>query len=284
MGTAFIGFGEAAQAFAGAGGWRGRPNAAFDIRVGEPVLADAAGACGVVLAAALADALAGADVVFSLVTAGQALAAARAAAPGLQPGGLYVDGNSVAPQTKRLAAAAIEGAGACYVDAAIMAPVLPTRLGVPLLVSGPHAEAAADTLTALGFTRCAVLAGPVGHASAVKMVRSVLVKGLEALTAECALAAEAAGVRDAVFASLDASWAERPWAERADYHLERMLTHGARRAEEMAEVAATLDALGVGAGMTRAAADWQRALGGRPAPEGLEAKLSALRVPGTAAA
>ncbi|MFL9841526.1 DUF1932 domain-containing protein [Sphingomonas sp. ST-64] len=274
--TSLVGFGEAGQAFS-------RPGvAAFDIKTDDAAtrptkIADFERA-GVRWSATPAGALAQADLALCLVTADQALAAAQRCAPLLKSGALWLDMNSVAPGTKRRAAVAVEAAGARYVDVAVMAPVLPARLAVPLLVAGPHADAAADALRAYGFTRVTVAGPQVGDASAIKMIRSVMVKGLEALTAECVLAAERAGVREAVLASLDASWKEQSWTERADYNLDRMLAHGTRRAAEMEEVAKTLAELGVDPAVTRGTIQRQRALGalGVAPPAGLTAKLAAI--------
>ncbi|HEU0045426.1 NAD(P)-dependent oxidoreductase [Sphingomonas sp.] len=280
--AAFIGFGEAASAFAGAAGWRG-PARAFDLKLIEPGTRDAivaaAAAARVAVVGSGAEAVAGAALVLSLVTADQALAAAVATAPHLAPGALYCDMNSVAPDTKRQAAALIEGAGGAYVDVAVMAPVHPSQLAVPLLVAGPHAPRAVDELSARGFSAVRALNGPVGTASAIKMIRSVVVKGIEALTAECLLAADAAGVLGEVLASLDASERAMPWDARADYNLDRMMAHGRRRADEMDEVVKTLDALGTGTAMARGTADRQRAIGALrlSPPPGLDAKLAALR-------
>src|SRR5690606_11498719 len=127
------------------------------------------------------------------------------------------------------AAQIIEAAGGRYVDVAVMAPV-EQGLAVPLLLSGPHAAAAVPLLKALGFTNLRVVGGEVGRASAIKMIRSVMIKGLEALSWECAAAAEAAGVYDEITASLDASEKPVGWAQRFAYNRERMETHGARRA------------------------------------------------------
>ncbi|MBN2972776.1 NAD(P)-dependent oxidoreductase [Roseomonas aeriglobus] len=272
----FIGFGEAGQAFARSGA------RAFDRKTADPATAAAKHAdyhaAGVTGCATAAEALDGTDAAVSLVTADQALAAARTAAALLAPGALWLDMNSVAPGTKRAAAEAVEAAGGRYVDVAVMSPVLPGRLGVPLLVAGPHAQAAVAVLEAHGFTEVA-LAGPtVGDASAIKMIRSVMVKGIEALSAECILAAHRAGVADAVLASLDASWKPQGWSARVDYNLDRMMAHGLRRAAEMEEVAATLEALGVEPAMTRGTIRRQRAIGdlSLPAPDGLAAKLAAL--------
>ncbi len=274
--TSLLGFGEAGQAFAQPG------VAAFDIATENvqtrPLKITEFEAAEIRWSATPAGALARADLVLCLVTADQALAAAQRCAPLLRPGALWLDMNSVAPGTKRDAAQVIEAAGGRYVDVAVMAPVLPARLAVPLLVAGPHAEAAADALRAYGFTKIAVSGSKIGDASAIKMIRSVMIKGLEALTAECVLAAERAGVREAVLASLDASWKEQSWAARADYNLDRMLAHGTRRAAEMEEVAKTLSDLGVDPAMTRGTIQRQREMGalGVAPPLGLDAKLATL--------
>jgi 3-hydroxyisobutyrate dehydrogenase-like beta-hydroxyacid dehydrogenase len=267
---ASIGFGEAGQAFA-------RPGVRAYDRKGAAI-GDAYGATGVIGCETPAEALADADAVFSLVTADQALPAARAYATLLAPGALWLDMNSVAPDTKRAAAQAIATAGGRYVDVAVMAPVLPARLAAPLLLAGPHAAEAEAVLRGHGFTNVAIVGPAIGAASSIKMIRSVMVKGLEALTAECALAAERAGVLEPVIASLDASWKPQGWETRIDYNLDRMMAHGLRRAAEMEEVAVTLAALGVDPAMTRGTIERQRTLGnlGLTPPAGLTAKLAAL--------
>ena len=281
-----IGFGEAGLAFASAGSWAARAHV-FDRKTDDAAERDrmiATYADAHVLGARfLEDALSGVGLVISLVTADQALAVAQAAADELAPGTIYCDMNSVAPQTKQAAAKAIEAAGSHYVDVAVMAPVDPARLSVPLLLSGGQAEAARARLGMLGFANMRIAGDTVGRASAIKMIRSVMVKGIEALTAECMLAAEAAGVREEVLASLDASEKAKPWEDRADYSLDRMLVHGLRRAAEMEEVVKTLDALGTGAAMTRETVERQRAIGAlgvKLVPEGLSGKLAAIRLHG----
>lgn len=277
---AWIGFGEAGAAFAG--GLRLTHSRGFDRKIEDGVtraakLADFAH-CNVVASASARDAVSGADIVFSLVTADQALAAAQAASPYLRTGACWFDMNSVAPDTKRAAAQIIAGGGGRYVDVAVMSPVLPQRNAVPLLVSCDDADSAADQLRAIGLSRVTAMAGGIGAASSVKMIRSVMVKGIEALSAECVLAADAAGVAEAVIASLDASWPGSDWRSRCDYNLDRMMVHGLRRAAEMEEVVATLDALGTGALMTRGTVERQRAIGrlGLAPPGGLDAKLRTL--------
>jgi 3-hydroxyisobutyrate dehydrogenase-like beta-hydroxyacid dehydrogenase len=263
---ALIGFGEAAGAFlAGWGiGGSGRVRT-FDVKSLDPADAPAIAArgrdAGAIVCASPAEALAGAALAFSLVTADQALSAAEAAAPHLAGGTLWLDGNSCSPGAKRAAAAVVEAAGAAYVDMAIMAPVHPGRHETPVLLAGPAAEAAAARIAALGMRPA--IAGPRGgHASTIKMLRSVMVKGIEALTAEALLAARRAGVEGAVLASLQASDPGFDWTARSAYNLERMMAHGVRRAAEMREVAATLRELGLPDRLAAATADWQAEIGG----------------------
>ncbi len=261
---ALIGFGEAAEAFLSGWARDGAAARAFDLKLLQPEQAPAmARRCRTAGAEAMSGpgpALAGATLAFSLVTADQALAAAEAAAPHLAPEALWLDGNSCSPSTKRAAAAVIEAAGGRYVDMAIMAPVAARRARTPVLLAGPAAEAAAGRLAALGM-RPAVAGARVGDASTIKMLRSVMVKGLEALTAECLLAARRAGVEDAVLASLQASDPGFDWTRRAAYNLERMMLHGTRRAAEMREVAATLRELGLPDRLSEATAAWQAEIG-----------------------
>lgn len=280
---AFVGFGEAAQAFVE--GWGETPPArltGYDRKIDAPESRDGKraefAARRVACLDSCAEAVAGADIVISLVTADQALPAAREAARALRPGATFFDLNSVSPATKGAAAAAIAQAGGAYVDVAVAAPVRPALLKVPMLASADwDAEAAVAQLLALGFNARRVDGG-VGRASAIKMIRSIMIKGMEALTAECLLSAYAAGVEGEVLASLEGSFPGSDWASRADYNLDRMLVHGLRRAAEMAESSDTVRDLGLGGGMAAAAADWQRRVGelALPPPDTLEAKARAI--------
>jgi 3-hydroxyisobutyrate dehydrogenase-like beta-hydroxyacid dehydrogenase len=254
--VALVGFGEAAETFAKARGWRGETRAWDVLPERRALMAPIEVETG----ETAAEALANRAFLLSLVTADQALDAACSYAQLLPEGALWCDMNSVSPDTKRQAATVIEAVGGRYVDVAVMAPV-DKGLGVPLLISGPHALAAQPLLEALGFTDVRVVGEEVGRASAIKMIRSVMVKGIEALSDECVAAAEAAGVLDEVVASLDASEKRAGWAERFAYNRERMAAHGLRRAAEMKEVAATLRGLGVEPVMSEGTVKRQRAAG-----------------------
>ena len=251
--VALIGFGEAGETFAASTSWRGHARG-WDIL---PERRSAMAQWGVETAANAAEALADCAIALSLVSADAALDAAREYAPLLPKGAFWCDMNSVAPDTKRGAAACIGETGGRYVDVAVMAPV-EAALAVPLLLSGPHAADVAPLLGELGFSNIRLAGSEIGRASAIKMIRSVIVKGIEALSEECASAAEAAGVFDEVMASLDASEKRVAWAERVAYNRERMQRHGLRRAAEMEESAKTLLGLGVEPIMTRGTVERQR--------------------------
>ncbi len=266
---AFLGFGEAAQAFLK--GWRTQPAfaarvVAYDVKTdsSDPRVRDAKradySAAKVEDGRSAPGALAGAGLVFSVVTADQAEAAALAALPGLARGAFFFDCNSCAPQTKARSAAQVEAAGGRYVDTAVMSPVHPRLHRSPLLLSGPHAEAAAAALRSLDMAP-KLHQGPVGSSSSVKMIRSVMIKGLEALACECALAGRAAGVDEVVLASLDETFPVFDWKTRVAYMMERVTTHGVRRAAEMREVALTVDGLGLDGAMSRGAVAWQQRIG-----------------------
>ena len=180
---AFIGFGEAGQALASGLQEAGITNeAAWDILFPEPEgerLRQAAARLHVRQAASAADALADADIVIAAVTAASSLEAARAAKPHLRADQFYLDINSVSPGRKQETARLLEGA-ARYVDVAVMAPVNPARHKTPMLLAGDNAEDLEPMLRGLQMNTA--IAGPeIGSAAAIKMVRSVMIKGLEAL-------------------------------------------------------------------------------------------------------
>ena len=211
---------------------------------------------GVEPAASTATAVAKADLVVCAVTADQTSAAAQSAAAALRPGAFYVDVNSASPQTKCDCAARIEAAGGRYVEMAVMTSVPPHGIRVPMLSGGPHAAAAAPLLAALGF--CVEPASDrYGVASAIKMCRSVVIKGMEAIVIESFLSARRYGVERQVLSSLAETFPGLDWEKSGDYFFQRVVAHGRRRAEEMREAAATVREIGLEPLMASAIADRQ---------------------------
>lgn len=265
MRIAFIGFGEAGRAFADSLRQTGCDDfAAYDILFnaegrGGPT-ARAAQERGVAVTPSPADAVAGAEWIVSAVTASSSLEAARAAAPHLQAGQVFIDINSVSPGTKRATAEAVTTRGAEYLDMAVMGPVHPRGHRTPVLIAGPEAEALHTALAAQGFNAEAV--GPAaGQATAIKMVRSVFMKGLEAAMVEMLLAARRAGCLERVVGSLRDTYPGLDWDSFPRYELERVTRHGIRRAAEMRESAATLEELGLSGSFASAVAGTQQRIG-----------------------
>jgi 3-hydroxyisobutyrate dehydrogenase-like beta-hydroxyacid dehydrogenase len=259
----FIGFGEAGQAIAAGLRDQGVERiAAWDILFPEAEgekLKAAAAAISVRCASSAADAVRAADIIVSAVTAAASVEAAQSVKPHLAGTPFFLDVNSVSPNRKQETAKLLGGA-ARYVDVAVIAPIYPARHRTPLLLAGPHAQAVAPALAALDM-RAALAGAEVGAAAAIKMIRSVILKGIEALTLECFLAAARAGVVDEVAGSLKNNYPGLDWAKIIPYNLERMASHGERRAAEMEEVAATLRELGVEPLMTHATVQRQREMG-----------------------
>jgi len=261
--VSFIGFGEAGQAIASGLRESGIERiAAWDILFPESAgtkLKAAGEKFGVRLASSAADAVAQTDMIISAVTAASSLDAARSVAPHLSGNPYYLDINSVSPGRKQEAAKLLDEK-ARYVDVAVIAPIHPKRHRTPLLISGPHAETISPLLREMEM-QLSVVGDAVGGAAAIKMIRSVMIKGIEALTLECFLAAERAGVLEEVTASLKNNYPGLDWAQMSEYNLERMASHGERRAAEMEESAATLRELGLDPLMVEATVMRQREMG-----------------------
>jgi 3-hydroxyisobutyrate dehydrogenase-like beta-hydroxyacid dehydrogenase len=215
---------------------------------------------GARLASSAADAVAHSDIIVSAVTAASSLEAAQSVAPHIAGNPYYLDINSVSPGRKQATARLLDGT-ARYVDVAILAPIHPKRHQTPLLLAGPHAQAVMPLLVDELEMRGTIASDEVGAAAALKMIRSVMIKGIEALTAECFLAAQRAGIAQEVAASLHNNYPTLDWDKVIAYNLERMASHGIRRADEMEQVAVTLVELGIDPLMANATVARQREMG-----------------------
>jgi 3-hydroxyisobutyrate dehydrogenase-like beta-hydroxyacid dehydrogenase len=259
-----IGFGEA-------GAILGQDLAALDVKIfaydrllGDPnklvQLQEKARRCGVHLCETVAQAISLGEWVISAVTADNALEVALSAAPLMRRGQLFIDINSVAPSTKRAAATAMLKYGVGYIDAAVMAPVPPQRLKTPILLGGEHASLVAEQLGRHGMN-VRVVADVIGVASAIKMCRSIMIKGLESLTTECLSTARQYNAEDEVLASLHQSFPQMGWDGALPHYLiSRVAEHGRRRSEEMKEVAKTARDVDVVPNMSQAIVNAQQGL------------------------
>ena len=249
MKITLIGYGEVGRILAEDLAPLGHSITIYDLKLdgdaGDPLRVHAT-RLGATLAASHAAAATGAGLVISAVTASQAVRVAQACVPGLAPGAFFLDVNSASPGAKIRAAGFVDAAGGRYVEGAVMTSVPPYRIKVPLLLGGPNAAALKPLLDDLGFA-ASVASDKLGVASATKMCRSVMIKGLEAMVIESFTAARAYGVEDAVLASLKETFPGVDWEKQGAYFFQRVIEHGRRRSEEVGEVAQTVREIGLGA-------------------------------------
>jgi 3-hydroxyisobutyrate dehydrogenase-like beta-hydroxyacid dehydrogenase len=261
LSATLIGFGEAGSILsAGLVKAGAQSVAVYDIKFNGAdgaAMIDRATAAGVHPTRSAAEAAAGAEIIIAAVTASSSIEAARTAAGYIKPNQFYLDINSVSPKAKRAAAEIIDSAGGRFVDVAVMAPVPPYGIKVPMAVGGKWGQAVADRLMPFGF-RIEVFEREIGYVSAMKMCRSVMIKGIESLIVEAMTAACAYGVEDQVIPSLDEYFKGKDWRWQAEYMFGRVVEHGKRRAAEMREAAKTVAEIGLEPLMTAATAERQQ--------------------------
>ncbi len=247
MNIALIGYGEVGRILAEDLVPQGHNVTAYDLKLDNEAgnaLREHAAKANVALAASHVAATRGAHLVLSAVTASQAVAVAQAVAPAIEKGAFFLDFNSASPGAKIRAAEIVDAAGGRYVEGAVMTSIPPYRIKVPLLLGGPHAAALEPVLKPLGFAP-QVSSEQLGVASATKMCRSVMIKGLEAMVIESFTTARHYGVEDAVIASLHETFPGIDWEQQAAYFFQRVIEHGRRRSEEVREVAVTVREAGL---------------------------------------
>jgi len=242
-----IGFGEAGSSIAAGLVGAGASVTAFDMRLTQPVgerLRQQAAQAGVTLVDAAAEVAAAAEIVLSLVTAQAAEPVARSLVDHLGDRHLVVDLNSTSPGLARRVGEIVAPSGAGFVDVSIMAAVPPNGHRVEMLASGPEAARFAAAGTPLGM-KIEVIGDEIGAASAVKMLRSLLVKGLEVLLLDSCLAARRYGATERVLQSMNGGLPMHDWEALATYLLGRTAVHAERRGHELEEAAVTLEELGM---------------------------------------
>lgn len=274
-----LGFGEVGQILAADFQAAGVTHiSAFDVLFedADSQCARAAATAGVRVAASAHEAVADADLIVSAVTAAQDFAAARSAASGVKRAAYFLDVNSVSPGVKTQVAELLDSSGARYVEAAIMSPISPKRIASPMLFGGRHARSFLPLAQALGFSGAQVFSDDVGRASAAKMCRSVVIKGMEALLTESLLTARHHGVESVILDSMRNLFPGADWPALARYMISRSLLHGRRRAEEMREVARTVSEAGLHPHMSAACVqrqDWAAGFREQASIEELEKML-----------
>jgi len=258
-----VGHGEVGKTFTS--GLKDKPGVsamgAWDLKFADPATRaaelDACARHGVTAHGSMKELCENSDLVISAVTASNTLAVAQEAAQFIQAGSVFLDLNSASPGTKQQAAALIDARGADYVEAGVMTSVPPYGIKVPMLLGGRQSKPLAALLLSWGMDASAV-SDELGVASAIKMCRSVMIKGLEALVIESYSTARKYGVEDYVLPTLQETFPSIDWQQQGAYFFSRVVQHGKRRAEEMREAANTVREAGFDPLMASAIADKQQ--------------------------
>ena len=265
---AFIGFGEAgsnvSEGLLEAGVERIK---AYDILFDQEIerfrLHELANKIGVEPCNSIADAISDVDIVFSTVTCSACLDVAEEAAKHLHPQQYFLDFNSISPGKKRKVRDLIKVSGARFVEGSVMSNVPGKRHTVPMFIGGDGGEAFVRMVQPYGMD-VKFIQEEVGQASACKMVRSITMKGIEALYLECMQAARHFNIEDEVLDSIIESMKGMNWREKCNFNMPRTIVHAQRRSDEMENVAETLDEIGHTPRMAKATADtlrWCASLG-----------------------
>ena len=264
MKIGFIGFGAAACSLALGLGSEGihemlayRPGAGDTEK--DRLRVRNAQAAGVRLVSDLAELAGDSDIIFSAVPPTFSLAAAREARDHLSGRQIYVDITATTPALKKEIWAELKGSGVRFVDAAVLGGLPKEKHRVPIAASGNGAEAFRELFTPFNM-QISIVGEEPGAASAIKLIRSIFMKGISTLMLETLEAADHYGVSGEVTASLAASMDSAPFLD----HLDRLVTgsaiHCKRRADELEGSIAMLEEAGLDSAMTRAARDRLRGL------------------------
>lgn len=191
-----------------------------------------------------------ADVIMSLTPGALALTALRSVRRYLTDSHIYVDATTNSAKTMERGAKLL-GTRANFVDAAIMGALPLSGLKVLIVVSGSQAHAFRGLLAPYGMNVKVVGEKP-GAASAMKLIRSVCMKGIAAMLIESLEAAERVGLLHDAADDLARSIDEVPFAQTIKRFVCGSAVHAERRVHEMTEAMELLKSLGSSTSMTRA--------------------------------
>lgn len=194
------------------------------------------------------------EIILSVTPGEASIESAEAFAPHVTAKHVFVDLASATPKIKRSAGQALRDAGANFADASIMGTPHADGHRLPILASGPAAEEFRDVMSPWGL-KIELISGELGAASGIKIMRSVIAKGLEALLVECVLGARRYAIDEAVLHSFGRFMDSRPFEEIANFFLVSDVIHAERRAQEARMSVNALEEAGVDAIMTRATAE-----------------------------
>ncbi len=244
---AFIGLGDVGSRYSSGISDNGADVKGFDLRFGQPVFKEYEERItehGVAMAKDQRDVIEGSDIILVPTSCAETVNCAKMYAPYLKAGQIYVDYNSSVPPVKKAAQAIIEATGADFVDAVTMQSPLQYWHKNPCFMSGKRAKEVVDYLNGFDM-RLGYVGDQVGQASALKVLRSIFTKGLEAILIECLASAKAYGVMDEVFASICDMMDGTPSVDQLAMMVRTDVLHAKRRGEEIGAISDMLKEAGM---------------------------------------
>lgn len=240
----FIGFGEAAFLISkGLKGEGVKEIIAYDVNAKNPkiggLIRSRADKLSIQLTGSLSELLSKSRLIICATSAKYALQIAKECLPFLTTDHLYVDINATSPMVKEEMGELLAKASVKFVDAAVVESIPKFEHKVPMFASGSGVNDF-QKLAALNGLNVVSTGDRAGSASAIKMARSVFMKGFTMLLLETLSLAERYEVTDLILESLDGSITTKSLRSSADLLLTRTANHAERRVAEMDEVIKTL--------------------------------------------
>lgn len=233
----FIGFGEAAYCISiGLRDEGIRDIIAYDVmmthsEIGKVIEGRAAKA-GVALLASSAEVVKQADILFVAVPSSYAMDVCNEIYDYLKADQIYADVSASTPVVKEQVWNRIKDTGVLFADAAMLGSLPLDKHKVPIMASGNGAAALHELMTPYGM-KITCASEKAGDASAIKLIRSIFMKGLAGLMLEMLEASEHYQVSDQVVKSIGNSLDGISFQS----HLDRLITgtaiHAKRRAAEI---------------------------------------------------
>lgn len=210
---------------------------------------------GVIVKNSLQEAVTGRDIVIAAVPTNHTVELAGQAAPFLSKGQLYVDVSASTPGEKFEVADAITGTGALLADCALLGPLTGKNLTVPQAVSGPGAKQWCHYVSTFKGTDVSFISEREGDASAIKLVRTIFIKGFNALMLEMLQAADYYNVTEEVIESISKSLDGKTFRENMQRLIPGIAVHADRRVHEIEGTIEMLDTAGIDYTMSQASRD-----------------------------
>lgn len=257
MKIGFVGFGEAAYYISiglkeqGVSGIIGFDVMYKDAERGKLIKKRAAEA-GVQLLDSLRQVAENSDVLFVAVPSSNTHDVCIKVSKYLRAGMIYADVTASTPELKQKIWQVIKNKGVLFSDFAMMGPLPLNRHKVPVFASGNGTQALIDLMSPFGMIIKKVGEEP-GEASAIKLIRSIYMKGVAALMIEMLQASEYYNVSERVISSVADTINSTDFVSTMNRLVTGTAIHSKRRSDELKGSIQMLDEMGLDCSMSKAA-------------------------------